>query len=76
MYHVTLIVMQKLVMLSKGGLAITVEKKKTYFRRIFVFSATFNNISVILWLPVLLVEETRVPVENNRFLDHICHMWH
>jgi len=31
-----------------------------------VFSATFNNISVILWQSVLLVEETRVPGENHR----------
>jgi len=27
------------------------------------FNATFNNISVILWLSVLLVEETGVPEE-------------
>ena len=31
-----------------------------------VFNATFNNISVISWLSVLLVEETGVPGENNR----------
>jgi hypothetical protein len=31
-----------------------------------VFNATFNNISVILWLSALLVEETRVPRENHR----------
>jgi hypothetical protein len=30
-----------------------------------VFNATFNNISVILWWSVLLVEETRVPGENH-----------
>jgi hypothetical protein len=29
-----------------------------------VFNATFNNISVILWWSVLLVEETGVPWEN------------
>ena len=29
-----------------------------------VFNATFNNISVISWQAVLLVEETRVPTEN------------
>ena len=29
-------------------------------------TATFNNISVILWQSALLVEETRVPWENNR----------
>jgi hypothetical protein len=27
-----------------------------------VFNATFNNISVISWWSVLLVEETRIPV--------------
>jgi hypothetical protein len=31
-----------------------------------VFNVTFNNISVISWLSVLLVEETRVPGENHR----------
>ena len=33
-----------------------------------VFNTTFNNISVISWRSVLLVEETRVPWEN-----HTCH---
>jgi hypothetical protein len=31
-----------------------------------VFNATFNNISVISWLSVLLVEETEVSGENHR----------
>jgi hypothetical protein len=30
-----------------------------------VFNATFNNISVIWWWSVLLVEETRAPLENH-----------
>jgi len=30
-----------------------------------VFNAYFNNISVISWRSVLLVEETRVPGENH-----------
>jgi hypothetical protein len=30
-----------------------------------VFSATFNNISIISWRPVLLMEETGVPGENH-----------
>ena len=34
--------------------------------RVMVFNATFNNISVISWQSVLLVEETGVPVENHR----------
>jgi len=34
--------------------------------KVMIFKATFNNISVILWPSVLLVEETGVPGENNR----------
>ena len=33
---------------------------------LMVFNATFNNISVILWLSVLLVEEIGVPGKNHR----------
>jgi len=33
---------------------------------VVVFNATFNNISVISWRSILLVEETRVPRENHR----------
>jgi len=38
-----------------------------------VFNATFNNISVISWWSVLLVEETRVPGENHRVTDKLYH---
>jgi len=31
-----------------------------------VLNTTFNNISVILWQSVLLVEETGIPRENHR----------
>jgi hypothetical protein len=31
-----------------------------------VFDATFNNISVLSWRPVLLVEETGVPGKNHQ----------
>jgi hypothetical protein len=31
-----------------------------------VFNATFNNISVISWQSVLLVEEIRIAGENHR----------
>jgi hypothetical protein len=34
--------------------------------RVMVFNATFNNISVVLWQSVLLMEETRVQGENHR----------
>jgi hypothetical protein len=33
---------------------------------IMVFNATLNNISVISWQSVLLVEETGIPGENDR----------
>jgi len=33
---------------------------------VIVLKATFNNISVISWWTVLLVEETGVPRENHR----------
>jgi len=31
-----------------------------------VFNTTFNNISVVSWWSVLLLEETGVPRENHR----------
>jgi hypothetical protein len=34
--------------------------------RVMVFNATFNNITFISWLSVLLVEETGVPAEKHR----------
>jgi hypothetical protein len=36
-----------------------------YGIRVMVLNATFSNISVISWRSVLLVEETRVPRENQ-----------
>ena len=35
--------------------------------RFMVFNVTFNNISVISWQSVLLVEETGVPGKNYQF---------
>ena len=43
------------------------DRRVVNFRlRAMVFNATFNNISVLSWRSVLLVEETRVPGENHR----------
>ena len=39
---------------------------KFMFVCLMVLNATFNNISVILWCAVLLVEETEVPGDNHR----------
>ena len=36
-----------------------------------LLNATFNNISVISWRSVLLVEETGVPVENPTDLSQV-----
>jgi hypothetical protein len=38
---------------------------KNWFR-FLMFNATFNNISIISWRSVLLVEETGGPRENHR----------
>ena len=37
-----------------------------WFGWFMVFNATFNNVSVIPWQSVFLVEETGVPIENHR----------
>ena len=41
-------------------------RKYFVFVMVMVFNATFNNISVISWWSVLLVEETGVLRENHR----------
>jgi hypothetical protein len=43
---------------------------------VMVFNATFNNISVISWWSVLLVEETRVPGENHRLSQVTDKLYH
>ena len=35
--------------------------------RVVVFNATFHTISAILWRSVLLVDETVIPAENQKF---------
>ena len=57
-----------LVLLLTCILFITQSDKMYHFNtsRVMLFNATFNNISVISWRSVLLVEETRVPGENHR----------
>jgi hypothetical protein len=48
--------------MMKKTICVIVLKGLVWF---MVFHATFNNVSVILWLSVLLVEETKVPGENH-----------
>ena len=42
--------------------------------RVMLFSATFNNISVISWRSVLLVDETGVPREDHRLAYVVFHL--
>ena len=42
------------------------DRSFNFYGWIMVFNATFNNISVISWWSVLLVEETGVTGENHR----------
>jgi len=42
------------------------KEKKIMGVKVMVLNATFNDISVILWRSVLLMEETGVPGENHR----------
>ena len=40
--------------------------KEELWVRVMVFNATFNNVAVILWQSVLMVDETGVSGENHR----------
>jgi len=51
--------------LSYSSLAI-INQIICLFVCLMVLNVTFNNISVISWRSVLLVEETGGPVENHR----------
>jgi hypothetical protein len=50
------------------------QTKKTIF--VIVFNATFNNISVISWWSVLLVEETEDPDKIIDLLQVIDKLYH
>jgi hypothetical protein len=41
---------------------------------VMVFNATFNNISVMSWWSVLLVEETGVSGENHQPVEKLYHI--
>jgi hypothetical protein len=59
-----------ILLLSLNRICVSTEVKRTshsiWLVSLMVFNATFNNISVILWRTILLLEETRVPGENHR----------
>ena len=55
-----------IILISNPRIIITISPYMNYRGvRIMVFNATFNNILVISWQLVLLVEETGVPRENH-----------
>jgi hypothetical protein len=59
----------QLILLSNGSMVSEMNDFKIFFHMVIgviVFNITFNNISVISWLSVLLVEEIEVPRENHR----------
>ena len=39
-----------------------------------MFNATFNNVSVISWWSVLLMEETGVPLRKPQVTDKLFHI--
>ena len=53
--------------MKTSGFVVSKKKIKCECRvRVMVFNATFNNISVISWRSILLVEETGIPGENHQ----------
>jgi hypothetical protein len=46
-------------------------KKNYYVNQLYTVNATFNNISVISWRYVLLVEEIGEPGENNQPVSQV-----
>ena len=64
--------------LSENIKLVEIEPKETYFFfivlglfKVMVFNATFNNISVISWQSVLLVEKTTDLLQVTDILYHI-----
>jgi hypothetical protein len=50
--------------------------KNTNMVMVMVFNATFNNISVLSWRSVLLMEETGEPGENHRLAEVTDKLYH
>ena len=65
MVHINLGTIYILIMVAVDY-AISYLPSDIRFDWFMVFSATFNNISIISWRSVLLVEEIGVPGENQR----------
>jgi hypothetical protein len=63
-----------IILLWNNSIMCTSHKKRNRVR-IMVFNATFNNISVISWRSVLLVEEIAVPGGNHSRVTSHWQIW-
>jgi hypothetical protein len=69
MFYINVLICVHSVLVSTLLTYIKHERRVTI--RVMVFNATFNNILVIFWRSVLMVEETGVPGVNHRpFTSH------
>jgi hypothetical protein len=59
-------ILDKIGTLSKCNYSTNSKGKPHSHSSVMVFNATFNNISVVWWQTVFLVEETGVHGENHR----------
>jgi len=55
--------------ISYNSISLIILSKQIIRVRVLVFNFIFNNVSVISWQSVLLMEETRVPGENHQPVD-------
>jgi hypothetical protein len=63
---ITLVYMSQTMIRISIDTCIGLASIQCLYVRLVVFNATFNNMSVISWRSVLLVEEAGVPGENHR----------
>jgi hypothetical protein len=66
LFRIEYISISQLVTHRNNKSMIFVRGQMYLFVCLMVFNATFNNISVISWRSVLLVDENGVPGENHR----------
>ena len=74
---ITLLCMSQSMIRISIGTCIDLVSAKCLYVRCVVLNATFNNISVILWRSVLLVEETGVPEKTadlSQVTDKLYHI--
>ena len=73
---ITLVYMSQPMIRISIGTCFGLVSVKWLYVRLVVFSATFNNMSVISWRSVLLVEETGIPEKTNDLLQFTDKLYH